>query len=112
METPNRWVVVRISAEGVETIYKVFATWYGGYLGGDSWRMNSGIADVEDDGESFIFIGHSGSRYQCLKHGYGLSGYGSSIINKFIQDVEAMGGEMVILEEDHDFLNLLATDEN
>ena len=41
--------------------------WSGGYLDGDSWRLNSGIVDVEETADSFIFIGGSGSRYICDK---------------------------------------------
>ena len=46
METPDKWVVLKIEHEG-NIIYKVFASWYGGYLGSDSWKLNSGIKDIE-----------------------------------------------------------------
>ena len=39
---PNKWVILEIEFKsGVE--YKVFGSWTGGYLDGDSWRLNSGI---------------------------------------------------------------------
>lgn len=31
-EKPDRWVVLKVG----DDLYKVFATWSGGYLGGDS----------------------------------------------------------------------------
>ena len=39
---PDRWVVVKI-VTATECLYKVFATWSGGYSSSDSWKMNSGI---------------------------------------------------------------------
>ena len=42
MQTPDSWVVLKITAE-TGVIYKVLAGWSGGYLDGDSWRLNSGI---------------------------------------------------------------------
>ena len=40
--SPDRWVVVKI-VTAKERLYKVFASWSGGYGGSDSWKMNSGI---------------------------------------------------------------------
>lgn len=51
-ETPENWVVLKIPAPANykdEIIYKVFATWSGGYLGSDRWKLNSGIVKVEED---------------------------------------------------------------
>ena len=43
---PDKWLVVKITTDK-EPLYKVFACWYGGYLGSDSWQFNSGIVKVE-----------------------------------------------------------------
>jgi len=68
--TPDRWVVVKITTDK-ETLYKVFACWYGGYAGSDSWQMNSGIKSVGEDESYFMFNGYSGSVYRCHKMSYG-----------------------------------------
>jgi len=47
MEIPDRWCVINIIKDNDEPINKVFACWYGGYLGGDYWRMNSGIINIK-----------------------------------------------------------------
>ena len=39
----------------------------GGYGGGDSWRMNSGIKSFTEDDEYYYFKGLSGSVYKCYK---------------------------------------------
>ena len=51
--TPDNWVVVKVG----EGIYKVLAGWSGGYLTSDSWKLNSGISEVKDDGDHWLFIG-------------------------------------------------------
>ena len=73
--TPDRWVIVE---QG--DIYKVFASFSGGYLDGDSWSLNSGIKDVEIDGDYFLFHGESGSVYRCHKDSYGTTGYGAFVL--------------------------------
>jgi hypothetical protein len=45
---PDRWVVVKIEGKNVPLTYKVFGCWYGGCLGSNSWKMNSGIKAVTD----------------------------------------------------------------
>ena len=71
MNTPDKWVVLKF--KGGDEHYRVLAGWSGGYLDGDSWRLNSGITKVEADGDYYLFHGHSGSVYRCHKDSYGLS---------------------------------------
>ena len=76
-QTPDRWLIIDCGGDG---LYKVFATWSGGYLDGDSWRLNSGIEKVEGDGDYLLFHGYSGSIYKCHKDRYGTTGYGAHVI--------------------------------
>ncbi len=62
---PDNWIILKISEN--ETFYKVLCGWSGGYLHGDSWRMNSGIEKITEDDEYYNFIGASGSAYKCHK---------------------------------------------
>ena len=66
MYKPDNWVILKLT-HPTETFYKVLAGWSGGYCDGDSWRMNSGITEVEEDGEYYNFIGASGSTYRGHK---------------------------------------------
>jgi hypothetical protein len=70
---PDHWVIIKIDSEKYGVVYKVLAGWYGGYLGSDSWRMNSGITQCIEEGNYWLFIGSSGSTYVCHKDTYGLS---------------------------------------
>lgn len=81
--TPDRWVVIELDNSGVKH-QRVFAGWYGGYLDGDSWKINSGITKVEEDAYTYHFHGKSGSIYHCNKSCYGMSMYMASILEGFL----------------------------
>lgn len=71
---PDRWVILKLTAPK-DTVYKVFAGWYGGYANGDSWKLSSGITSVEEFEDRFEFMNYSGSLYVCPKNAKGMSGY-------------------------------------
>jgi hypothetical protein len=68
--SPDSWCIVKIT--GTHPHYRVFGSWSGGYLDGDSWRLNSGITSVTEDDEFYYFYGSTGSVYRCYKEGYGI----------------------------------------
>lgn len=111
--TPQRWVIVGFK-KGEQTYHKVFASWAGGYLDGDSWRMNSGIARVEEDDRHFYFYGFSGSCYKCHKDGYGIAtAYSQSVLEGSTEKAKELGGvEMWVMAQDNDWMKLLNTDNN
>lgn len=110
METPDKWVILKIIHDE-EILYKVFATWYGGYLGADSWKLNSGIKDIEIPLEDTYvdFIGYSGSRYRCQDGCYGTSMYSQSVLNKIIETALDHNVIITVMEEQktNDWLKLL-----
>jgi hypothetical protein len=103
MYTPDGWMIVKIT--GTNPHYRVFGSWRGGYLSGDSWRMNSGIISVKEDGENYyVFEGHSGSKYYCHKEGYGRIGpYNSGVLGEY---VNKSGGHMEGLKDMPDIMNM------
>jgi hypothetical protein len=106
-ETPERWSIIKIT-NGEKTYYKVFGSWRGGYLDGDSWRVNSGISLVEEDDDHYYFHGFSGSCYRCYKKGYGVaSSYSESVLNNIIETNNVSGIEVELVSPDTDFKNLL-----
>ena len=102
---PNRWLVVSIT-HNTKTHYRVFGTWGGGYLHGDSWKLNSGITEATADEDLFHFSGSSGSVYNCRKNSYGSTGYGWGVLNAMTEDSMKQGTLIQILEEDTNFLEL------
>ena len=108
METPDKWIVVKITNNNGDILYKVFASWYGGYGGNDSWRMNSGIKKINIYENDYIdFIGHSSSCYRCVIGHYGTNSFSQSILNKAIESAIKVHASIEILPEDTDWSKLL-----
>lgn len=98
--TPDKWMIVKITNDKNESHYRIFACWYGGYLGSDSWKLNSGITKVVESGDYYFFEGSSGSTYICLKGAYGASSYGYSVLSNLIQEGADIGTLIAVLPED------------
>jgi hypothetical protein len=95
MYRPDVWVVIKLKGE--DPHYRVLGGWYGGYLGANSWRLNSGItkASIED---GFIhFEGSSGSTYVCHPSNYRFSSMTAGI---FSQLTEKHGDLVELMDED------------
>tara|TARA_R110000796_G_scaffold28579_1_gene78016 strand:- start:684 stop:1046 length:363 start_codon:yes stop_codon:yes gene_type:complete len=118
-EHPDNWVVIKITPE--ETLnssntayiktapfYKVLAGWSGGYLGGDMWKLNSGIVELKDEGDDYHFIGHSGNVYVCDKGQYQLR-MNTAGIWKQMQEAAENGGniKLELMPEDTDWSSIL-----
>jgi uncharacterized membrane protein len=102
---PDRWVVVKI-VTATERLYKVFAVWSGGYGGGDSWKMNSGITRATLVDDRWEFDGYSGSVYSCHQEAYGTNGYGGNVLQGFIDQMPTQGATMEIMASDTDWATL------
>ena len=108
--TPDNWVVVKM--KGDTPHYRVLAGWSGGYLNGDSWRMNSGIVRVEEEiikynedysAHVYHFYGSSGSCYTCGKNTYGLRMNNAGVWNQLEQ---LHGDKVELMPEETDWINM------
>lgn len=104
--TPDKWVMVKISSDGHEPIHKIFACWYGGYAGSDSWKLNSGVTRVSREGYVYSFAGSSGSVYECHTDCYGTNSYGGSVLNNMIANAAKNGIVIEILDENVNFMEI------
>ena len=102
---PDRWVVVKIVTPK-ERLYKVFASWSGGYGGSDSWKMNSGITRASLVDDRWEFDGYSGSVYSCHKESYGVSGYNGNVLQNFINKATEIDAVIEIMPGDTNWSNL------
>jgi hypothetical protein len=102
---PDKWVVVKIEGS-LGTVHKVFACWYGGYAGSDSWKLNSGITKASIEGYVYAFEGSSGSVYECHKDSYGTNLYGSGVLQNMIDSAKERGITVEILPEETNFLEI------
>ena len=99
---PDEWQLVKIS--GTDPHYRVFASWRGGYLDGDSWKLNSGIVSVKEDDKYYYFKGHSGSLYKCHKKSYGIrSPYNGSVLAGYVTGSQ---GTLEVIEDMPDVMNI------
>ena len=97
--TPDRWTIVRITSKEYPQIDKVVGSWFGGYGGGYSWRMNSGIERVADAGDFYHIYGYSGSIYHCRKGCQGMSAYTEMVMNNMATQLEEGGlGMMKVID--------------
>lgn len=103
---PHKWLVIKIEGGDFPLTYKVFACWYGGYLGSNSWKMNSGIAKVTKEEDFYLFEGHSGSVYKCHKDVYGVNMYGHGVLNNIINKSKEAGVNVEIMPEDTNWSKL------
>ena len=102
---PDRWLMVRLTND--EKIhYRIFATWSGGYLDGDSWKLNSGVVFITETVDRYSFGGSSGSQYVCRKNSYGSSGYGFGVLDNLIKRSLEQGTVIEVLPEETDFMSL------
>ena len=91
---PDNWVVMKICSEG-KSFFKLIAGWSGGYLDGNSWRINSGINDIQEDDSFYYIHGNSGSLYKCLKDAQ----FQRMNISGIVAKMENLGAQIVDINE-------------
>tara|TARA_R100000951_G_C2536348_1_gene147968 strand:- start:87 stop:407 length:321 start_codon:yes stop_codon:yes gene_type:complete len=96
---PDSWVIIKLPSNYG---YKVLGGWSGGYLYGDSWRLNSGITRIEREGEYYMIHGYSSSVYCCHSSRYTLSITTASIADS----LKKQGAE--VMDDREDWTQLLA----
>ena len=105
---PDNWVVLKIKQGKLDSgLYKVLGGWSGGYLDGDSWRMNSGISKVTENGDYLKFWGYSGSCYVCHKDTYRLTMANAGVYNQ-LKANEGFEGQITLMDENTDWLKLIS----
>jgi hypothetical protein len=105
MYTPNKWMVIKINSKNPH--YRVFASWSGGYLDGDSWKLNSGITKATLVDGFYHFEGSSGSVYKCREGMYGGTGFSYGVLNGMIKDAKATSDvDIDVLPAETNFLEL------
>jgi len=106
MYKPHLWMVIKLN-EGnpnAKVYYRVLGSWRGGYLDGDSWRLNSGITKAVEDDEFIQFHGASGSIYECRKGAYGSSPYATGVLSQLMEKQPELN--IQIMDESTNFLEL------
>jgi len=100
MAYPDKWSIIKQTHEDGEIWYRLFANFYGGYVNGDSWRINSGIDVVKEDDKSFTINGaKSNTIYMCNKKSYGITSYGMLVFSSLQSEVLDHGVKLEYLSD-------------
>lgn len=92
--SPDRWVILEFKTpEG--TFRKVFAGWYGGYTGSDTWKLSSGITSILDNDDHYEILNESGSVYYCYKQAEGFSNYMGMVLSSWKDEMAKLEGYSV-----------------
>jgi hypothetical protein len=95
--TPDLWEILELKFNDSEEITrKIMASWYGGYLDGDSWRLSSGITEIIDKETYYEIHNESGSVYHCNKNSRGMSGYTTGVFDRLITEIENRGSVKIV----------------
>ena len=99
--TPDGWTFLKIQVEGCDPRIKVFGSWSGGYLNGDSWRVNSGCTKIEENENEYVVYGYSGSQYILSKQNNYITSYNKGVLEGMIQELLSYGhqAEMISVQE-------------
>ena len=88
--TPDVWVVLEFTTPA-EITRKVFAGWYGGFAGSNSWQLNSGIVSTHRNGDWLEFTGYSGSVYRCHTNNYHMSSLMHGVLANWLKSADSQG---------------------
>ena len=97
----DNWVVIKM--KGDDPHYRLLVGTSGGYLDSDSWRINSGITEVNETNDYYYFKGSSGSEYRCGKDSYTLRMNTSHIWTR-LQKLH--GDKVEMMPEDTDIMKM------
>ena len=96
--TPDRWELLKVESAQHGTIYKILASWYGGFVGSNSWKISSGIERVIEHDDHFELPQSSGSTYICYKGARGTSGLSYDVFTSMSSKLATSGsGSMTLL---------------
>ena len=88
---PDVWEVLELSTLEDGAVRKVFAGWYGGYTGSDSWKLSSMINKVTETETHYEFLCESGSTYTCNKMSQKMSMYMMTVYSFWLEDSKKEG---------------------
>lgn len=112
MYTPDRWIVVRFVSQTDGNpdpiFYKIFGSWGGSYLYGESWKLSSGFdlkSHIAETDERFQVSNFSGSVYDVSKHdaAYGFNSWTWGVYENLVEKAAEHSCEMIALSKEEAF---------
>jgi hypothetical protein len=82
------WVILKYTVGNEKVYYRIFASWRGGYLNGDSWRVSSGseqLPQLSSCGKYWLWPQMSDSCYELpINEEGGYTSYTGAILSSII----------------------------
>jgi hypothetical protein len=100
--TPDSWKLVKITSAEYGDVYKVLASWYGGFAGADRWKLSSGVESVSIDGDIITLPQSSGSTYVLHRGAEHMSGIMGGVYHSLREDAKDVAGfslELITLQQ-------------
>ena len=95
---PDNWIILKFSSPEYGDVYKVLAGWSGGYLDGNSWKLNSGITKIEDASVNYRVYGYTNSVYILHKESELIRMNIAGVLSSFERQVaETQGASLKIV---------------
>lgn len=95
---PDKWVIVEFTSEKHGTFKKILSSWFGGYLGGDSWNLSSPICKINEKDTYFEILTES-STYICYKNSYGMTSYTYRVYNNILDAAKTKNTTLTLIDE-------------
>ena len=96
--TPDSWKIVLIETPSNGKVYKVLASWYGGFAGSSSWKLSSGITSIKHEEATLIAPQSSGSTYILHKNAEHISSMIGSLFSSFGIELAQVNGTISFVE--------------
>jgi hypothetical protein len=78
------------------------------HLYGQSWKLNSGVTKIVEDGQCYLFEGYSGSVYRCHKNAYGTVNITAGMLASWKKEFEDAGrpDDLMVMPEQTNFMEI------
>ena len=95
---PDSWVPVVIESKEHGKVYKILASWYGGYVNPDSWKLSSGIESISTDENGMMTMPQSSGSVYVVPPRTHMSLLMDTILSSFKLDGEECGFTIDVIE--------------
>ena len=99
---PDKWLILEITDKTHGTFRKILGSWYGGYLGSDSYRVSSAVQKSTETENDYEFVTET-SVYICRKGSQGMNPIATTVLVKMTNHAESVGSTVKVIN-DYDWM--------
>lgn len=95
---PDKWLILEITDKTHGTFRKILGSWYGGYLGSDSYRVSSAVQKSTETENDYEFVTET-SVYICRKGSQGMNPIATTVLVKMTNHAESVGSTVKVIND-------------